>query len=112
MTDVGQFSELGVLLTTLKMRSGRTYEALARRIGISRSALHRYCSGQGVPADFVTLERLGRACGANRSEISDLHRRWGIAIAAREAAAERAARQQRGELGAGEPVAALRLTGS
>jgi transcriptional regulator with XRE-family HTH domain len=95
MPEVGQFTDLGVLLTTLKVRSGRTYEALARRIGISRSALHRYCSGQGVPSDFVTLERLGRACGANRAELADLHRRWGVAIAAREAATERTTRNQR-----------------
>jgi len=95
MPEVGQFRDLGVLLTTLKVRSGRTYEALARRIGISRSALHRYCSGQGVPSDFVTLERLGRACGANRAELTDLHRRWGVAIAAREAATERITRNQR-----------------
>jgi transcriptional regulator with XRE-family HTH domain len=95
MTEVGQFRELGVLLATLKIRSGRTYEALARRIGISRSALHRYCSGQGVPSDFVTLERLGRACGANRAELADLHRRWGLAIAAREASTERTVRPRR-----------------
>jgi plasmid maintenance system antidote protein VapI len=71
-----------MLLTAMKKRSGLTYEALARRLAVSRSALHRYCSGQGVPPDFAVLEQLGRVCGADRAELLELHSRWAVAMAA------------------------------
>ncbi|WP_374192333.1 helix-turn-helix transcriptional regulator, partial [Streptomyces sp. MBT58] len=37
-------------LRELREGSGRTYASLARRIGVSGSTLHRYCTGQTVPA--------------------------------------------------------------
>ncbi|WP_425526098.1 helix-turn-helix domain-containing protein [Streptomyces mirabilis] len=52
------------LLQTLKSRADCSYEALARRSGVSGSALQRYCSGVGVPNDFDPIARFGKACGA------------------------------------------------
>jgi hypothetical protein len=68
----------------MKERSGRSYEALARRAGTSSSAVHRYCTGRTVPASFEVLQRLGGACGMNRAELLELHRHWAVALAARE----------------------------
>ncbi|NEC20545.1 helix-turn-helix domain-containing protein, partial [Streptomyces parvus] len=50
-------------LSALREGSGRTYASLARRIGVSGSTLHRYCTGQTVPAEFAPVERLARLCG-------------------------------------------------
>ncbi|XQE84659.1 helix-turn-helix domain-containing protein [Streptomyces microflavus] len=50
-------------LRELREGSGRTYASLARRIGVSGSTLHRYCTGQTVPAEFAPVERLARLCG-------------------------------------------------
>jgi transcriptional regulator with XRE-family HTH domain len=85
MAGVAALDEFATLLREMKDRSGRTYEALARRAGISSSALHRYCSGRSVPSEFDVVERLGRLCGATREELLELHRRWAVAAAAREA---------------------------
>ncbi|WP_051111582.1 helix-turn-helix domain-containing protein [Sciscionella marina] len=68
--------ELARLLGALKERSGRTYEALARRSGLSRSSVHRYCTGRGRPPEFGTVERIAKACGVSRAELLDLHRAW------------------------------------
>jgi transcriptional regulator with XRE-family HTH domain len=75
------------LLQELKDRSERSYDALARRVGVSSSALHRYCSGTTVPNDFEIIERFGRICRLNRDELLELHRRWAVAVAARRGAA-------------------------
>jgi tetratricopeptide (TPR) repeat protein len=76
--------EFALLLRRLKEHAGHSYEALARRTGVSRSALQRYCTGQAVPAEFGVIERLGRACGASRDDVVELHRRWAVAAAARD----------------------------
>ncbi|MFD5814009.1 peptidoglycan-binding protein [Streptomyces sp. NPDC127038] len=68
--------ELADLLQRLKCRADCSYEALARRSGVSSSALQRYCSGAGVPNDFAPIARLGRACGADPRELLELHRLW------------------------------------
>jgi Helix-turn-helix domain/Putative peptidoglycan binding domain len=81
-TAVDGFAEM---LRELKDRSGRSYEALARRAGISGSAVHRYCSGQTVPTEFDVVERLARLCGASRDEALELHGRWAVAAATRDA---------------------------
>src|SRR5215475_9981671 len=91
VTDSDSVEEFAALLLSMKEQSGRTYEALAKRVGTSRSALHRYCSGQAVPAEFAVLERLGRTMGADREALLDLHRRWAIAAAARRSAAGQSA---------------------
>jgi hypothetical protein len=67
----------------LKYRAGRTYEALAKRTGVSSSALHRYCNGTSIPLEFAPLDRVARACGASREELRELQQRWCLADAAR-----------------------------
>ncbi|MEO3751950.1 helix-turn-helix transcriptional regulator [Streptomyces sp. B6B3] len=67
----------------LKERSGRSYGALARRLNVGASTLHRYCSGEAVPTDFALLERLARLCGATPEERMELHRLWVGALEAR-----------------------------
>ncbi|MFH9765245.1 helix-turn-helix domain-containing protein [Streptomyces microflavus] len=63
-------------LRELREGSGRTYASLARRIGVSGSTLHRYCTGQTVPAEFAPVERLARLCGRSGEEREALHRLW------------------------------------
>jgi transcriptional regulator with XRE-family HTH domain len=70
-------------LSELKRRSGRSFEALAKRAQLSRSALHRYCTGRAVPAEYLTVDRLARHCAADRAELLELHRLWVLADAAR-----------------------------
>ncbi|MEE1938831.1 helix-turn-helix domain-containing protein [Streptomyces sp. TRM 70361] len=72
-------SELAAALRDLKGRTGHSFETLATRTGISRSALHRYCSGKSVPAVFGTVERFAKRCGADRDELVELHRLWVLA---------------------------------
>ncbi|MFD4337358.1 helix-turn-helix domain-containing protein [Streptomyces anulatus] len=66
-------------LSALREGSGRTYASLARRIGVSGSTLHRYCTGRTVPAEFAPVERLARLCGAPAGEREALHRLWILA---------------------------------
>lgn len=66
-------------LSALRKGSGRTYASLARRIGVSASTLHRYCTGRTVPAEFAPVERLARWCGAPAEEREALHRLWILA---------------------------------
>ncbi|WP_329330450.1 helix-turn-helix domain-containing protein [Streptomyces luteogriseus] len=72
----GGGSDFAATLRELKERTPHSFETLAARTGISRSALHRYCSGQSVPADFATVERFAKRCGADREELVALHRLW------------------------------------
>src|ERR687884_394149 len=76
MPGVSANDELAAYLRELKDRTGRSYDALARRLGVSRSALHRYCSGDGAPPQFTVLERFARECGASPEELTALHQRW------------------------------------
>ncbi|WP_373453824.1 helix-turn-helix domain-containing protein [Streptomyces sp. 2R] len=55
--------EFAGLVRALKARDGRSYEALGRRLSISASTLHRYCSGATVPEEFAVLDRLALLCG-------------------------------------------------
>ncbi|NWF25464.1 helix-turn-helix domain-containing protein [Streptomyces sp. PKU-EA00015] len=84
-------------LHELRGGSGRSYGALARRVGVGTATLYRYCSGQTVPLDFAPVERLARLCGCGRDELAELHRLWVLADADRGV---------RGEAGATEPEAA------
>ncbi|WP_436737431.1 helix-turn-helix domain-containing protein [Streptomyces sp. BBFR102] len=86
-------AQLAALLSTLKGRSGLSYGALAKRLHMSTSTLHRYCNGDAVPTDFAPLNRFARLCRANPEELVEVHRRWILADAARE--------QQRGKSGGG-----------
>ena len=76
-------NELAARLANLKDRTDRSYAALARQIGVSSSALHRYCTGTGVPGDFRVVQRMGRTCGADRRELVGLHQAWVVAVARR-----------------------------
>ncbi|MEV3968577.1 helix-turn-helix domain-containing protein [Streptomyces sp. NPDC050698] len=79
--DVGEFA---ALLRTLKERTDRSYGALARRLAMNTSTLHRYCAGEAVPVDFAPVERFAALCGASPRERLELHRRWLLAVAARQ----------------------------
>lgn len=79
--DVAEFA---LLLTCLKERADRSYAALARRLDVHASTLHRYCSGEAVPQDFAGIERFAVLCGASPEERTELHRRWIVAVAARQ----------------------------
>ncbi|WP_435859317.1 helix-turn-helix domain-containing protein [Streptomyces neyagawaensis] len=79
--DVAEFA---LLLRRLKERTDRSYAALARRLDVHASTLHRYCSGEAVPQDFAPIERFAVLCGASPQERTELHRRWIMAYAARQ----------------------------
>ncbi|MFB6594329.1 transcriptional regulator [Streptomyces diastaticus] len=82
--STGEAARLAALLSTLKERSGLSYGALAKRLHLSTSTLHRYCNGDAVPADFAPLNRFARLCRATPQELVEVHRRWILADAARE----------------------------
>ncbi|MDT0379664.1 helix-turn-helix domain-containing protein [Streptomyces sp. DSM 42041] len=71
------------MLRGLKERSGLSYGALAQRLHMSTSTLHRYCNGSAVPAEYAPAERLARKCRATPEELVQLHRLWILADAAR-----------------------------
>jgi transcriptional regulator with XRE-family HTH domain len=68
------------MLRELKTKKGSSFEALARRIGVSKSALHRYTAGEAVPARFSIVEMWARTCGATPAEIGELRRLWQMAV--------------------------------
>ncbi|WSN37319.1 helix-turn-helix transcriptional regulator [Streptomyces sp. NBC_01334] len=76
--------EFALLLMRWKKRTDRSYAALARRLGMTSSTLHRYCTGEAVPLDFAGIERFAALCGASPEERAQLHRRWLLAVAARQ----------------------------
>ncbi|QEU66042.1 transcriptional regulator [Streptomyces galilaeus] len=88
--DVAEFA---LLLTRLKERTDRSYAALARRLGMNASTLHRYCAGEAVPLDFTGIERFAALCGASPEERVEVHRRWILAVAARQRTRPSAARR-------------------
>jgi transcriptional regulator with XRE-family HTH domain len=98
------------LLRGLKERSGLSYGALAKRLGMSTSTLHRYCIGSAVPTDYAPVERLARVCRATGEEQVELHRRWILADAAR--TRRRPGPDGTGPSGAGPEGTASASTGS
>lgn len=101
-----EIAEFAALLRELKQRSGLSYEALAKRSHMSTSTLHRYCKGEGVPADLAAVSRFGRVCRATPDEMVQLHRRWVLADAARERARRATADAKQDSAGrAAEPPA-------
>lgn len=86
-----EIADFAALLRELKQRSGLSYDALAKRAHMSTSTLHRYCKGEGVPADNAAVSRFARVCKATPEELVELHRRWALADAARERARQAAA---------------------
>lgn len=83
MRDTDTAAGLGEMLRSLKERAGLSYGALAGRLHLSTSTLHRYCTGDSVPAEFAPVERFGRICRADPEELLELHRRWAVADEAR-----------------------------
>ncbi|MFF4245776.1 helix-turn-helix domain-containing protein [Streptomyces sp. NPDC001822] len=79
--------EFGGLVRALKARDGRSYEALGRRLSVSASTLHRYCSGATVPEEFAVVDRLALLCGADEEERWALEAAWTEADRARRRAA-------------------------
>jgi hypothetical protein len=79
--DVAEFA---ALLRRLKARTDRSYAALARRLNMNASTLHRYCAGEAVPLGFGPVERFAALCEATPAERIELHRRWILAVAARQ----------------------------
>ncbi|MGW8356837.1 helix-turn-helix domain-containing protein [Streptomyces wedmorensis] len=77
---VGEFARL---VRALKARDGRSYEALGRRLSVSASTLHRYCSGATVPEEFAVIDRLALLCGADEEERRALEVAWTRADGAR-----------------------------
>jgi hypothetical protein len=84
MDDGEEVRQFAAYLRNLKSRSNRSYEALARRSGISGSSLHRYCAGTKVPGDFRAVLAFARVCGASPAEVRELQRLWALADAARD----------------------------
>lgn len=79
----GETDEFAALLREFKDRSGLSYGALAKRLHMSTSTLHRYCNGTALPNEYAPAERLARVCRATPDELVQLHRRWILADAAR-----------------------------
>ncbi|MEU8466391.1 helix-turn-helix transcriptional regulator [Streptomyces sp. NPDC029006] len=79
-------ADFSALLRELKQRSGLSHEAPAKRAHMSTPTLHRYCEGEGVPADNAAVSRFGRVCRATAEELAEPHRSWALADAARERA--------------------------
>jgi transcriptional regulator with XRE-family HTH domain len=98
VATTSEADQLAAVLRQLKERSGLSYGVLAGKLHVSTSTLHRYCNGDAVPAEFSSVERLARLCGAQREELIDLHRRWILADEAR----------RRGRAGAETAAAAAR----
>ncbi|QOV36921.1 helix-turn-helix domain-containing protein [Streptomyces ferrugineus] len=92
-----EFDEFAACLRALRERADLSYEALARRTGIGRSSLHRYCSGSHVPQDYGSAHRIATACGAAPEELRRLHRLWALADAARESDRDRGTDEGPGE---------------
>jgi plasmid maintenance system antidote protein VapI len=109
-TGAGGRDGFAALLRELKDRSGLSYGALAKRLHMSTSTLHRYCNGTALPNEYAPAERLARVCRATPQELMELHRRWILADAARRGRGEQGA--VAGSSGAGEAAGAARGDGS
>ncbi|MEU6030670.1 helix-turn-helix transcriptional regulator [Streptomyces tauricus] len=87
MSKDAAVEEFAGLVRALKARDGRSYEALGRRLSVSASTLHRYCSGATVPQEFAVVDRLALLCGADEKERRALEAAWTEADRARRRAA-------------------------
>ncbi|MFI0962717.1 helix-turn-helix domain-containing protein [Streptomyces sp. NPDC021080] len=84
MSSQDEVEEFAALLRHLKGRTDRSYAALARRLNMNASTLHRYCAGEAVPLGFASVEKFAALCGASPAERVELHRLWILAAAARQ----------------------------
>ncbi|MDW8806391.1 helix-turn-helix domain-containing protein [Streptomyces scabiei] len=76
MAQASHRKQLGALLEDLKRRSGHSYQWIGQSVRASKSTVYRYCTGQIVPPDFATVERIAKACNAGRAEMAALHQLW------------------------------------
>ncbi|MEU1466627.1 helix-turn-helix transcriptional regulator [Streptomyces sp. NPDC005761] len=74
-----EIQDFAALLRGLKERSGLSYGALAQKLHMSTSTIHRYCNGEAVPYDYAPVERFARVCRATPDELVALHRQWILA---------------------------------
>ncbi|WP_314616186.1 helix-turn-helix domain-containing protein [Streptomyces stackebrandtii] len=86
--------EFSARLRALKARGGRSYEALGRRLNVSASTLHRYCSGATVPERFTVIDRMARLCGADEDERRALEDLWTRADRSRRPSPQEREREQ------------------
>ncbi|WP_406839425.1 helix-turn-helix domain-containing protein [Streptomyces sp. AHU1] len=84
MSSQDEVEEFAALLRHLKGRTDHSYAALARRLNMNASTLHRYCSGEAVPLGFASVEKFAAMCGASTAERVELHRLWILAATARQ----------------------------
>ncbi|WP_326660733.1 helix-turn-helix domain-containing protein [Streptomyces sp. NBC_00385] len=96
-----EIQDFAALLRGLKERSGLSYGALAQKLHMSTSTIHRYCNGEAVPHDYAPVERFARVCRATSDELMRLHRQWILADEAK----RRGATRKTEAAGAAEPVA-------
>ncbi|WP_406451325.1 helix-turn-helix domain-containing protein [Streptomyces sp. NBC_00876] len=85
-----EIQDFAALLRGLKERSGLSYGALAQKLHMSTSTIHRYCNGDAVPHDYAPVERFARVCRARSEELVALHRQWILADEAKRRGARRA----------------------
>lgn len=76
MSRPASTGSLADALNELKRSSGYSYQQIGDRAHLGRSTVHRYCSGQSVPASFGTVELIAKVCGADRDALSELYRLW------------------------------------
>ncbi|HEY9328741.1 MAG TPA: helix-turn-helix transcriptional regulator, partial [Streptomyces sp.] len=84
-----EIQDFAALLRGLKERSGLSYGALAQKLHMSTSTIHRYCNGEAVPHDYAPVERFARVCRAQSGELVALHRQWILADEAKRRGAAR-----------------------
>jgi hypothetical protein len=82
MNETSYQAALGEALAVLKERSGRSYQWIGRRAFLSKSAVHRYCTGHALPQEFGAIERIARACRADRQDLDRLYALWSAAATA------------------------------
>ncbi|WP_406394273.1 helix-turn-helix domain-containing protein [Streptomyces sp. NBC_00887] len=85
-----EIQDFAAELSGLKERSGLSYGALARKLHMSTSTVHRYCNGDAVPQDYAPVERFARVCRASADELVGLHRTWILADEAKRRGARKA----------------------
>ncbi|WP_344447628.1 helix-turn-helix transcriptional regulator, partial [Kitasatospora nipponensis] len=76
LTRPGERQEFFELLSTLKVRSGLSYDRVGKKANLSRSSVHRYCNGGTLPTEFGIVERIARVCGGTREEVDKLYQLW------------------------------------
>lgn len=56
-----------------------SFDLLAKRTGVSKSSLHRYCAGTKMPRVFAPLHAMAKTCGASDEELQEIRELWATA---------------------------------